>query len=427
MNEGHPSCRLSLANGDIPCTLQRRRLGIKTLNVKKMKEQIRRTFWILAVILTLCGSAALAACSKSDTTTEQDRVVTTIADKVWAFSQTHPDGVTLDIHTMTEPSEGIAVSYAETQNCHSRNQLDKVVRHALGHDGFVGGWFNTENGLYYFDSTKLFPETSLKEAIQFGKENGQHSVFILSIYADVPLDGKVAEIVERGTLLIGTTGDYRPLSFRESDGSYWGFGIEVAEEIAKGLGVKIAFVQTSWPTLSTDVQAEPQTFDFAIGGITITDARREIMLMSEGYLANGKTILCRASESDRYKSLADLDKPEVRVMVNPGGLNEKFANENLTHATIIVHPKNEEIPSLIAEGEADVMITEITEAPYYVKTDSRLAAPLLNEPFTHGEIGVLMQKGQEDLLQMVNSTIQKMKRNGTLRRLHEKYGLVYAY
>lgn len=239
--------------------------------------------------------------------------------------------------------------------------------------------------------------------------------------------GKVAEITHRGTLLVGTTGDYRPLSFCEEDGTYWGFGIEVAKQIASELGVKIAFVKTSWPTLTADVLAEPQRFDLAIGGITITDARRETMLMSEGYLANGKTILCRAEESDRYKSLADIDKHEVRVMVNPGGLNEKFAHENLTHAQIIVHQKNEEIPMLIAEGEADVMITEITEAPYYVQTDTRLAAPLLNEPFTHGEIGVLMQKGQEALLLMVNNCIRKMKQDGTLRQLHEKYGLVYAY
>ena len=114
-------------------------------------------------------------------------------------------------------------------------------------------------------------------------------------------------------------------------------------------------------------------------------------------------------------------------MVNPGGLNEKFANENRTHATIVVHQKNEEIPKLVAEGQADVMITEITEAPYYVQTDSRLAAPLLNAPFTHGEIGVLMQKRQDDLLQIVNYVIRQMKSDGSLRRLHEKYGLVYAY
>ena len=235
----------------------------------------------------------------------------------------------------------------------------------------------------------------------------------------------IERIVQRGKILMGTTGDYRPLSFREADGSYWGFGIEMGKAIADNLGVSVEFVKTSWPTLTADVLAAPQLFDLAIGGITITDTRCEVMLMSDGYLANGKTILCRASDSDRYMALEDLDKPEVRVMVNPGGLNEKFALENLTHATIIVHQKNEEIPSLVAEGEADVMITEITEAPYYIQTDTRLAAPLLNEPFTHGEIGVLMQKGQEDLLQVVNATIRQMKADGSLRRLHEKYGLVY--
>ena len=90
-----------------------------------------------------------------------------------------------------------------------------------------------------------------------------------------------------------------------------------------------------------------------------------------------------------------------------------------------MHQQNEEIPTLVAQGEADLMITEITEAPYYVQTDSRLAAPLLSAPFTHGQIGVLMRKGQDDLLALVNATIQRMKSDGSLRRLHEKYGLVY--
>ena len=387
----------------------------------------RRLLFAVMAATLICGASVFTACSSNDDNPAGQTDVFAISDKVWAFSQTHPDGFTLDIRTMTEPTEGIAVSYAATQNSHSRDQLDMVVSHALQHEGYVGGWLNGKDGLYYFDSTKLFPEDDLKGALQFGKENGQYAIFILSTYTDVPLDGKVAEIVGRGTIFFGTTGDYRPLSFCESDGTYWGFGIDVAGEIAKRLGVGIQFVPTSWPTLTADVQAEPQTFDLAIGGITITDARRETMLMSDGYLANGKTILCRAAEADRYKSLADIDKSEVRVMVNPGGLNEKFANENLTHATVIVHPKNEEIPSLIAEGEADVMITEITEAPWYVQNDVRLAAPLLAAPFTHGEIGVLMSKGQDDLLALVNGVIAQMKADGTLRRLHEKYGLIYAY
>ena len=69
------------------------------------------------------------------------------------------------------------------------------------------------------------------------------------------------------------------------------------------------------------------------------------------------------------------------------------------------------------------MITEITEAPWYVQNDPRLA----ENPFTHGEIGVLMRKGQDDLLVLVNAVIAQMKADGTLRQLHEKYGLVYGY
>ena len=317
---------------------------------------------VLIAVLTICGArplvalplqrtASFASCSSNEDNATEQSNITTIADKVWAFSQTHPDGFTINVRTMTEPTEGTVI----------------------------------------------------------------------------PINGKVAEILDRGIILFGTTGDYRPLSFCEPDGTYWGFGIDVANEIARRLGVDIEFKKTSWPTLTADVLTEPQIFDLAIGGITITDTRRETMLMSDGYLVNGKTILCRASEADRYKSLADIDKPEVTVMVNPGGLNEKFANENLTHANIVVYQKNEEIPTLVAEGKADVMITEITEAPYYVQTDTRLAAPLLNAPFTHGEIDVLMQQGQEDLMQIVNNVIRQMKSDGSLRKLHEKYGLVYAY
>ena len=234
-------------------------------------------------------------------------------------------------------------------------------------------------------------------------------------------------IQERGTLLVGTTGDYRPLSYKEpATGEYWGFGIDVAGAIADELGVSISYVPTSWPTLSADVM-NLELFDFAIGGITVTDARQESMAMSDGYLRNGKTILCRKEDAGKYTGVEDLNRPDVRVMVNPGGLNEKFARETLPMCTLIVHDRNEEIPAKVAAGEADVMITEITEAPWYVLNDPRLAAPLLDQPFTRGEIGVLMRKEQPDLLEFINKKIRRMKADGSLQSLHAKYGLVYGY
>ena len=108
-------------------------------------------------------------------------------------------------------------------------------------------------------------------------------------------------------------------------------------------------------------------------------------------------------------------------MENPGGLNEKFARANLPRAPLIIHPVNEEIPGLVASGKADVMITEILEAEYYVSQDPRLAAPLLNRPFTHGELGFLLPPGSESLLEFVNDFIARERESGRLDELGEIY------
>ena len=238
------------------------------------------------------------------------------------------------------------------------------------------------------------------------------------------LTAKLDEIRERGVLIVGSSGDYRPMSYLEpATGQYVGFDAELAKDLAADLGVELEYVSTSWPTLMDDTLAGK--FDLAICGITITDARKEKALMSDGYLDNGKTVLCRADDADQYTSLEAIDDPDVRVMENPGGLNEKFARENLPHANIIIHDVNEEIPGLVADGEADVMITEIMEAGYYVGQDDRLAAPLIYEPFTHGKLGVLMPKGSEDLLDYVNKFLAKEKESGRLDQLAEQY--IYRY
>ena len=103
-----------------------------------------------------------------------------LADAVWTFSQSHPDGFTLDVRKMTEPREGISVAYVATQNSHGRQALDAVVSHATEHDGFVGGWLDPSDSLYYFDSVRLFPEDSLEAAINFGKANFQKAIYKLS-------------------------------------------------------------------------------------------------------------------------------------------------------------------------------------------------------------------------------------------------------
>ena len=244
-------------------------------------------------------------------------------------------------------------------------------------------------------------------------------------FAEAPAEALPAakspeEIKERNVLRVGTAGDYQPMSYLDPDtGKYVGFDAELAEDLAQALGVELEYVETSWPTLMADTLAGK--FDLAICGITITDARKEQALMSEGYFGNGKTVLCRAEDADKYVSLEAINRPEVRVMENPGGLNEKFARENLPDASITIHNVNQEIPGLVAAGEADVMITEIMEAGYYVSQDERLAAPLIFEPFTHGQLGVLMPRGSEALLAYVNAFLETEKDSGRIEALGEEY------
>ena len=245
-------------------------------------------------------------------------------------------------------------------------------------------------------------------------------LFLLLFAASANAASTLGQIRQQGFIKVGTTGDYAPQSWlNPATGFYEGFDTELTEDLAKSLGVEIKYVPTSWPNLMNDTLEKK--FDLAICGITITEPRKEKALMSTGYLGNGKTILIRKEDVDKYKTLDDINKPEVKVMENPGGLNEKFAREYLKNAEIIIHSPNDEIPELIAQGEADVMITEILEAGYYVKKDSRLAAPLIKSPFTHGELGVLMPKGSEDLLEFVNDFILQEKESGRLNFLAEKY------
>ena len=231
---------------------------------------------------------------------------------------------------------------------------------------------------------------------------------------------KVEDIQSRGYLLVGTTGDYKPMSYFNKDtGEYEGFDAEASALLAQSLGVKVQYVPTTWSTLTADTLAGK--FDVAMCGITRTFVRQQKMALSNGYLVFGKTILVRNEDAKKFRSLADINKKNVRVMVNPGGTNEKFALANLPNCNLIVHPQNAEIPNLVAEGKADVMITETMEARRYVRDNAKLAAPLIDEPFTKNNFGILMQQGDQIFLNYVNMWMEELRFNGTLEKLENKY------
>lgn len=106
-----------------------------------------------------------------------------------------------------------------------------------------------------------------------------------------------------GILRVATPGDYRPMACWEPRlQAYRGFDIELARSLAAALGLGVTFCRTSWQRLETE--ARHAAFDLAVGGISRTQERVATLTVSAGYLATGKTILCRRGEEARFSDLA---------------------------------------------------------------------------------------------------------------------------
>lgn len=135
----------------------------------------KKAFAIVVLIAAFC-TAAFAQDKLSDKE---------LVSFIWGFGQSHPEGFTIDLSTYEQPREGIIVSYAETQDSFDKKSIAKVIKHAKEHNGLVGGWYNEEDGKYYFDSNRLFPEDSLVAALEFARQNGQRSVYVASKGIDV--------------------------------------------------------------------------------------------------------------------------------------------------------------------------------------------------------------------------------------------------
>lgn len=161
-----------------------------------------------------------------------------------------------------------------------------------------------------------------------------------------------------GVLRIGTTGDYAPFSL-ESEGKVGGADIELGTALAAHLGLQPVFVRTRWSTLVDDLRAD--RYDIAASGVTITAERSRIGEYSRPYHSGGKTIIARCTDRQRLASLQSLDRPSVRMIVNAGGTNERFARDNLRNAQLRVLADNRQVFDEIVAGRADAMITDDVE------------------------------------------------------------------
>jgi cyclohexadienyl dehydratase len=110
---------------------------------------------------------------------------------------------------------------------------------------------------------------------------------------------RLDDILARGLLRVGTTGDYKPFTLRlPSSDKYVGLDIALAEDLARTLGVKLEIVQTTWGKLMPDLAAA--RFDLALGGISVTLERQKEAFFSIPMSRDGKTPITRCSEVSKY-------------------------------------------------------------------------------------------------------------------------------
>lgn len=228
------------------------------------------------------------------------------------------------------------------------------------------------------------------------------------------------EIIKRGSIRVGMTGDYKPFSYLNPETKeYEGFDVDAAKELGKDLGVEVKFVATTWPTMMKDLEADK--FDIAVGGVTRNTARQKSAYVSQGYLSFGKVPLIRKEDKDKYLTIEDINKPSVRIGVNPGGTNEAFVRKYLSNANITVVENNLDIPHLVADGTYDVMITDTVEAMLYAKADSRLYAALTDKPFTKSEKGYMIPRGDFIYASYLEMWMDEMKLQGKFDDLYKKW------
>jgi cyclohexadienyl dehydratase len=243
------------------------------------------------------------------------------------------------------------------------------------------------------------------------------ALFVLAASAQAQQSSRLDAIMQRGTLRVGMTGDYLPFGyFDPATSKFRGFDVDMAEALGKALGVGVEYVHTAWPQLTKDFEADK--FDVAMGGVSITLDRQKKGMFSTPIMREGKTPIARCADKDKFQTMADIDRPGTRVIVNTGGTNERFARANLENAEIKIYNDNVTIFDEIARGNADLMITDASETRYQQKLHPGvLCAVHPEQPFDFAEKAYWLQRDPA-LKAFVDQWLHIVTEDGSFKRIY---------
>lgn len=227
---------------------------------------------------------------------------------------------------------------------------------------------------------------------------------------------QLQKIKDSGTINVGLEGTYPPFSFVDEGGKLAGFEVEFSDALAKQLGVKAKFQPTPWAGILAAL--ESKRLDVVINQVTISEERKKKYDFSTPYTISGIQALVQKKDATKFKTASDLTGAKVGVGL--GTNYEQWLKENVPGAVVKTYDDDPTKYQDLRVGRIDAILVDRLAALELVsKTKDSLAVS--GEPFSRQEAGIALRKGEPELLDAINKAIDKLRADGTLAKLSQKY------
>ncbi len=229
---------------------------------------------------------------------------------------------------------------------------------------------------------------------------------------------RLAEIKARGVLLWGADAEGgAPYVYPDPQKpeQLTGFEYDLADALAKRLGLHAEMVQNQWDQLIPGL--ERGNFDILLNGLELTPDNAQRIALSQPYYVYAQQIVTR-KETTNVTRVEDLKSRAVGV------LSSSVAQRLLEAAgcgTLKVYPGNVESFRDLKAQRLEAVLLDLPIALHYARPDPELR--FAGEPFAPGYYAIGVRKQDTRLLAAVNAGIRDLAADGTLERIYRKYGL----
>lgn len=220
------------------------------------------------------------------------------------------------------------------------------------------------------------------------------------------------------TYKVATTGTGAPMTLKDDKGNLAGIDIEVMQAIGQQEGFRVEFIQTAWSGLFTGL--DENKYDVAISGISWTEDRESKYGASQGYFFSPASF-AYVDNGKQLNTLADLKGLKVGALVD--SKHEKTARE-VGASDVVATKGGFDTFANLMRGQIDVFIHDYADLREYQKNypDQKVVIKNIEDENQKGAyLVVLTQKNNTELLAKINSGIEKLKANGTIDQITEKY------